>query len=107
MKSNLNSHNVSYDDIQATVNRYKSHVPSKISGLEKLRLEEVPEVLKQRKADGDAFLEKTDVTSLVEWKLYIFVHSPSACIRLLTTRDPQETWHLSSKSLQTRLRKQC
>ena len=71
MKSSLNADNISYDDIQNIVHRYESHVPPKISALEKLRVEEVPEILELRKREGEAFLEKTEVTALVEWKLYV------------------------------------
>lgn len=48
---------------------YEKYLPPKVKGLEKLRLEEVPGVLEQRREDGKAFLEKTEVTNLVEWKL--------------------------------------
>ena len=72
MKSSHDANHISHQDLQRTLQRYESHVPSKISGLERLRLQEVPEILDQRKREGEAFLEKTEVTSLVEWKLYVF-----------------------------------
>ena len=40
-----------------------------LSDLEELRLSTIPQTLAQRKGDGNAFLEKSEVTSLVEWKL--------------------------------------
>lgn len=50
---------------------YDQYLPPKIEGLEKLRLEEVPEVLEARRASGDVFLEKTEVQALMEWKLWL------------------------------------
>ena len=97
MKSSLTADKISYDDVQTTVQRYEGHVPPKISGLDKLRLEEVPSVLAQRKDDGEAFLEKTEVASLVEWKLYVIEHYTYTRIRLLTTRELQETWHIPTQ----------
>ncbi len=71
MKSSHSAHNISYDDVQTKLHRYESLVPAKILGLEKSRFEDVPEVVNQRKSEGEAFLEKTEVTALVEWKLYV------------------------------------
>lgn len=62
---------------------YHSHVPEKIQGLEELRLKAIPETLVQRKKDGGSFLEKTEVTSLVEWKLCV-------CPAKICTRKPQQ-----------------
>ena len=72
MDLSRNANNITYDSIQSTSQRYEYHVPSKITALDRLRLRDIPEVLEQRKADGHAFLEKTKVVSLVEWKLYVF-----------------------------------
>ncbi|KAL8995213.1 MAG: hypothetical protein Q9169_005001 [Polycauliona sp. 2 TL-2023] len=47
----------------------KKKLPDKLEGLSELRYTDVPEVVAQRKKDGEAFLEKTEVQSLVEWKL--------------------------------------
>ena len=74
MKSSQSADKISYDGIQTKLHQYESHVPAKISGLEKLRLEDVPETLNQRKGEGEPFLEKTEVTALVEWKLYVVPH---------------------------------
>lgn len=70
MKPSLNADKLSYEDFKENLSKYETHVPSSIQGLEELRLREVPEVLEQRRKDGNALLEKTDVTGLVEWKLY-------------------------------------
>lgn len=50
---------------------YEHYLPARLEGLEQLRLDEVPEVLEMRRKEGDAFLEKTEVTALVEWKLCV------------------------------------
>lgn len=69
MKPEFSAEKISYDDFQDKLRFYSDHVPAKIQGLEELRLNEVPQVLSQRKKDGTTFLEKTEVTGLVEWKL--------------------------------------
>ena len=69
MKSALSADKVSYEDFKRNLGLYERHVPANIQGLEELRLREIPELLEQRRKDGNAQLEKTDVTGLVEWKL--------------------------------------
>ena len=71
MEPKLYAENISYAEFQERLRSYEDHVPEKIQGLEELRLRQVPEVLSQRREDGNAFLEKTEVTGLVEWKLYV------------------------------------
>lgn len=71
MKSSLSSDKISYEEFQLHIRLYDQYLPPKIEGLEKLRLEEVPEVLEARRASGDAFLEKTEVQALMEWKLWV------------------------------------
>ncbi|MCJ1429083.1 hypothetical protein MMC29_006996 [Sticta canariensis] len=71
MKPSLSPDNISYVDYKGNLGMYETYLPAKIEGLEKLRLEEVPEVLEMRRKDGDAFLEKTEVTALVKWKLCV------------------------------------
>ena len=45
------------------------NAPQALSLLNELRYITIPQTLQSRKADGDAFLEKTELVSLVEWKL--------------------------------------
>ena len=39
--------------------------------LNELRYHTIPETLRSRKDDGEAFLEKAELVSLVDWKLYV------------------------------------
>lgn len=72
---------ITLETLQSHLLSYESHVPDKIQGLESLRGKDIPETLAQRTKNGNAFLEKNEVTSLVEWKLYassttIHLHVP-------------------------------
>ena len=71
MKPELSAENISYSDFQGCLSFYQHHVPDKIQGLDELRFRVIPEVLARRREDGNAFLEKTEVTGLVEWKLRV------------------------------------
>lgn len=72
MKASAGPSQISYSTLKTHLHSYEAHVPEKIHGLEEIRLREVPETLDQRKKDSNAFLEKTEVTALVEWKLFVF-----------------------------------
>ncbi|KAL2044766.1 hypothetical protein N7G274_002541 [Stereocaulon virgatum] len=63
--------------LQSHLLSYESHVPDKIQKLESLRVNDIPETLAQRKKVGNAFLEKNEVTSLVEWKLKHGTYRPN------------------------------
>lgn len=69
MEASLQPDKIKLEDFSSYLKTYNSVVPSKIQGLQELRLRQIPEVLEQRRKDEDAFLEKTELTSLVEWKL--------------------------------------
>jgi len=60
---------ISSDDIQLLSGFYQKEDTSQHAGLNLLRYECIPEVVARRKADGDAFLEKTELAVLMEWKL--------------------------------------
>ncbi|KAL9006905.1 MAG: hypothetical protein Q9188_000360 [Gyalolechia gomerana] len=70
MKPSFTPSQISYSDFTESVEDYPQHVPEKIQPLEPLRYLEIPEAVAQRKTAGEAFLEKTELQSLVEWKLY-------------------------------------
>lgn len=65
------SANITVQTLQRYLLSYNSHVSPKIQGLESLRFGSIPETLAQRRKDGEAFLEKAEVTGLVEWKLWV------------------------------------
>ena len=71
MKATDSCSQISVETLHTLLLNYDSHVPDKIQGLEELRLSTIPETLAQRKEVGESFLEKTEVTSLVEWKLCV------------------------------------
>ncbi|CAO1602416.1 hypothetical protein XANCAGTX0491_006028 [Xanthoria calcicola] len=80
MRNKLAPDNISYDDFKTYRTCYdleKKKLPEKLEGLQELRYTDVPEVVAQRKDDGEAFLEKTEVQSLVEWKLKFGTYRPS------------------------------
>ncbi|KAL9135882.1 MAG: hypothetical protein Q9175_002907 [Cornicularia normoerica] len=72
---------------------YDSRIPDKIQELEELRLSTIPEALVQRKIDGEPFLEKTEVTSLVEWKLKHGTYRPNLAklVAANSVKDVRET----------------
>lgn len=71
MKATDRPSQISTDTLYALILSYDSQVPDKIQELEDLRLKTTPGILAQRKKDGSAFLEKTEVNGLVEWKLCV------------------------------------
>jgi len=71
MKPALSAENINYADFRLQLRFYEDNVPKSLQSLEELRLREIPESLAQRRKDGNAFLDKTEVTALVEWKLYV------------------------------------
>ena len=64
-------HNISSDDFDDILSQYSSVVPQKLAELEKQRLTIVPVELAKRKKDGKAYFTKQEVTTLVDWKLYV------------------------------------
>ncbi len=69
MKSSLRPENISLEDFRTFLGQYESLVPATLQELERLRLDEIPGALTQRKERGPAFLTKDELTALVEWKL--------------------------------------
>ena len=69
MKASLQPDKITFEGLSGYLRIYDSEIPQKIQGLQEIRLKQVPEILNQRRKDQDAFLEKTELASLVEWKL--------------------------------------
>jgi hypothetical protein len=60
---------ISKDDFEQTLAQYPETVPSKLADMEEQRLSTIPAKLKERKAKGNAYLIKSEVVTLVDWKL--------------------------------------
>jgi hypothetical protein len=60
---------ISNHDFEQTLAQYPETVPSKLADLEEQRLSTIPAKLKERKAKGNAYLTKSEVATLVDWKL--------------------------------------
>lgn len=69
----LNYTSISKPTFNRTLARYSSTAPSKLLDLDTLRYETIPATLAKRTEEGEAFLKKEEVESLVEWKLYVFI----------------------------------
>jgi hypothetical protein len=61
---------VSYEDLRSELKYGGSFPPppKEMKLLEDLRLHIIPETVRMRKKDGNAFLEKTELLTLVEWR---------------------------------------
>jgi hypothetical protein len=60
---------VSASDFDDILSQYPETVPSKLADLEKQRLSVIPAVLAERRSEGQAYLTKEEVATLVDWKL--------------------------------------
>ncbi|KER00409.1 hypothetical protein AUEXF2481DRAFT_34611 [Aureobasidium subglaciale EXF-2481] len=60
---------ITYDTFTQLLKSYKDLVPSKLDELEEHRLETIPKALSER--TDDAHLKKSEVQTLVDWKLYV------------------------------------
>ena len=56
-------------DFEDVLSQYPDTVPTKLDNLEEQRLSTIPKVLAKRRAEGQAYLTKTEVATLVDWKL--------------------------------------
>jgi hypothetical protein len=60
---------ISESDFEDILSQYPDAVPSKLADLEKQRLSIIPAVLAGRRSEGQAYLTKAEVATLVDWKL--------------------------------------
>jgi hypothetical protein len=56
-------------DFEEILSQYADTVPAKLADLEKQRLTTIPKALAERRAEGQAYLTKIEVATLVDWKL--------------------------------------
>ncbi|KAL9065791.1 MAG: hypothetical protein Q9161_008016 [Pseudevernia consocians] len=99
MKAADSSSQITLDTLHTHLLSYDSHVPDKIQGLEELRLSTIPENLVQRKKDGEPFLEKTEVTSLVEWKLKHGTYRPNLA-KLVASNNVKDVRETTKKAFE-------
>lgn len=83
MKSNLQPDRINLATFNRLLAQYDDCVPKQLADLEELRLHTIPEALAERAAvaakgeeeeeeeEEGAYLEKDELKSLVEWKLYV------------------------------------
>jgi hypothetical protein len=56
-------------EFEGILSQYPDVVPSKLADLEEQRFSTIPDVLAKRRAEGQAYLTKAEVATLVDWKL--------------------------------------
>ena len=69
MRSQHRSAVITYDDLTTKSKVYDSIIPKDLRKLEDICRKEVPEKLAKRKNDGKPYLDKAEVTALMDWKL--------------------------------------
>lgn len=72
MKDSQKPNTILFAEFEANRDAYESLIPSELRELDDIRLREIPKRLEQRKAEGEAFLEKTELSELMDWKLYVY-----------------------------------
>lgn len=77
MKPSFTPSQISYSDYIKSVENYPQYVPEKTQPLEPIRYSDIPETIVERRTAGEAFLEKAELQSLVEWKLKFGTFRPS------------------------------
>lgn len=59
---------ITSDEIKSSVSYLNENVSKDVKPLNEMRLHAIPETIQLRKQDGDAFLEKTELLVLTEWR---------------------------------------
>ena len=75
MKANLQPDRIQLSDFKLLLAKYNDVIPKQLADLEQLRLDTIPEAIADRAtATGEgSYLEKDELRSLVEWKLYVIL----------------------------------
>ena len=60
---------IAASDFEEILSQYPDTVPAKLADLETQRLSTIPKALAERRAEGQAYLTKSEVATLVDWKL--------------------------------------
>ena len=70
MKPQLQPDAISLATFRRILAKYEDYVPGQLAELEQLRLHTIPRAISERSKEGGAYIEKDELKSLVEWKLY-------------------------------------
>ncbi len=60
---------IKYHDLNTAVEDYPNYVPDKLRELDEIRLQTIPQKVERRKSTDQPYLEKSELLTLVEWKL--------------------------------------
>lgn len=65
--------NITFPEFTHILQQYKDYIPAKLKELDELRFVTIPEAVQSRKvkSKGDLFLTKSELESLMQWKLYV------------------------------------
>lgn len=59
---------ITSDEIKSSVSYLNDNVSKNVKLLNEMRLDTIPETIQLRKQDDNAFLEKTELVVLVDWR---------------------------------------
>ena len=71
MKDSQKPETILFAEFEANRDAYESFIPPELRELDDFRLHGIPKLLEERKKEGEAFLEKTELANLMDWKLYV------------------------------------
>lgn len=63
---------IAESDFEEILSQYSEAIPAKLADLEEQRLSTIPKALAKRREEGEAYLTKAEVATLVDWKLYVY-----------------------------------
>ncbi len=69
MQSSMAWDEIKYYEFITAVKDYPKYVPDKLRELDETRLQTIPKTIQQRKSGGQPYMEKSELLTLVEWKL--------------------------------------
>ena len=96
MKKTLQIESISLSTFEDALKGYAIHVPPELNELDQLRYNHIPETLQQRRENGgEVYLEKAEVTKLVDWKLKHGTYRPN--LAKLIASNSEETIRENTK----------
>ncbi|KAI4125352.1 MAG: hypothetical protein LQ338_004311 [Usnochroma carphineum] len=82
---------ISYADFNHCLDDYPQQVQENLQALQQLRYHDIPEAIARRAEAGKALLEKTQLQSLVEWKLKHGTYRPTLAALIASNRASEIT----------------